>query len=83
MDDNREKPDYLEFSCQNIELNTEPGEIVEDSFTIQASDKYAEGKLYSSDTRVRLYEIEFRGLETTVGYCFDGTSVEAAVSGER
>ncbi|MDE5823186.1 MAG: hypothetical protein K2H91_00655 [Lachnospiraceae bacterium] len=48
MGDNREKPDYLEFSCQNIEFSTEPGEIVEDSFTIYAADKYAEGKLYSS-----------------------------------
>lgn len=77
MGDNREKLEYLEFSCQDIELNTEPGEIIEDSFTIQAADKYAEGKLYSSDTRVRLYEVEFRGMETTIGYCFDGTSVEA------
>ena len=48
MVDNREKPEYLEFSCQSIEFNTEPGEIVEDSFTIQAADRYAEGKLYSS-----------------------------------
>lgn len=77
MVDNREKPEYLEFSCQGIEFNTEPGEIVEDSFTIRAADRYAEGKLYSSDTRVRLYEVEFRGEETQVGYCFDGTAVEA------
>lgn len=80
MGDNREKPEYLEFSCQNIEFTTEPGEIVEDSFTIYAADKYAEGKLYSSDTRMRLYEAEFRGGETQIGYCFDGTSVEAGSS---
>ena len=42
MGDNMEKPEYLEFSCQNIEFCTEPGEIVEDSFTIRAADKYAE-----------------------------------------
>lgn len=77
MSDNREKPEYLEISCQNIEFSTEPGEIVEDSFTIYAADKYAEGKLYSSDTRMRLYEVEFRGEETQIGYSFDGTSVEA------
>ncbi len=80
MGDNREKPDYLEFSCQNIEFSTEPGEIVEDSFTIYAADKYAEGKLYSSDTRMRLYEVEFRGEETQIEYCCDGTSVEAGGS---
>jgi len=80
MGANREKPEYLEFSCQNIELNAEPGEIVEDSFTIYAADDYAEGKLYSSDTRLRLYEVEFRGAETQIAYCFDGTSVEAGSS---
>ncbi|MDE6056127.1 MAG: hypothetical protein K2G55_20760, partial [Lachnospiraceae bacterium] len=80
MGDNREKPEYLEFSCQNIEFSTEPGEIVEDSFTIYAADKYAEGKLYSSDTRMRLYEVEFRGEETQIEYCCDGTSVETGGS---
>lgn len=80
MDDNREKPEYLEFSCQSIEFNTEPGEIIEDSFTIRAADKYAEGKIYSSDTRLRLYETAFRDVETQIGYCFDGTSVEAGSS---
>lgn len=77
MDDNREKLEYLEFSCQNIEFNTVPGEIVEDSFTIRAADKYAEGKIYSSDTRIRLYENTFCDTETQIGYCFDGTNVEA------
>ncbi|MDE7273886.1 MAG: hypothetical protein K2N95_12630 [Lachnospiraceae bacterium] len=77
MSDNREKLVYLEFSCQNIERNAEPGEIVEDSFTIYAADGYAEGKIYSSDTRMRLYEIEFSGVETQIGYCFDGTAAEA------
>lgn len=77
MSDNREKPEYLEFSCQNIELNTEPGEIVEDSFTIYAADRYAEGRIYSSDTRMRLYELEFRGEQTQVAYCFDGTTTQA------
>ena len=44
MGDNREKPEYLEFSCQEIVLSVEPGELIEDSFTIHAADKYAEGK---------------------------------------
>lgn len=80
MGDNTERPEYLEFSCLNIELNTEPGEIVEDSFVIHAADKYAEGKLYSTDTRIRLYETSFSGMETQVGYCFDGTFAEAGSS---
>ena len=42
MGDNREKPEYLEFSCQEIVLSVEPGELIEDSFTIHAADKYAE-----------------------------------------
>ena len=80
MGDNREKPEYLEISCQNIELSAEPGEIVEDSFAIHAADKYTEGKIYSSDTRMRVYENTFSGEETQVAYCFDGTSVEAGSS---
>ena len=80
MGDNSEKPEYLKFSCQNIELNTQPGEIVEDSFTIYAADKYAEGKIYSSDTRIRLYETTFGDVETQIGYCFDGTTAEAGSS---
>lgn len=77
MGDNREKPEYLEISCQSIEFNTEPGEIVEDSFTIRAADKYAEGKIYSPDTRIRLYETTFCDVETQIEYCFDGTTAEA------
>ncbi len=80
MGDNMEKPEYLEFSCQNIEFCTEPGEIVEDSFTIRAADKYAEGKIYSPDTRIRLYETTFSDVETQIGYCFDGTAAEAGSS---
>lgn len=80
MDDNREKPEYLEISCQEIELCAWPGEIVEDSFTICSADKLAEGKLYSSDTRMRLYEAEFQGTQTQITYCFDGTASEAGSS---
>ncbi len=80
MGDNREKPEYLEFSCQEIVLSVEPGETIEDSFTIHAADKYAEGKLYSSDTRMRIYETEFRGEETQILFCFDGTTAEAGGS---
>lgn len=80
MGDNREKPEYLEFSCQEIVLSVEPGELIEDSFTIHAADKYAEGKIYSSDTRMRTYETEFRGEETQIPYYFDGTTAEAGGS---
>lgn len=80
MSDNREKPAYLEFSCQDIELCIEPGEIVENSFTIYAADRYAEGKIYSSDTRMRLYETEFRGEQAQIAYCFDGTIIQAGRS---
>ena len=80
MSDNKEKPEYLEISCQNIEFSAVPGEIVEDSFAIHAADKYTEGKIYSSDTRMRVYENAFSGEETQVMYCFDGTSAEAGSS---
>lgn len=80
MGDNKEKPEYLEISCQNIEFSAELGEIVEDSFAIHAADKYTEGKIYSSDTRMRVHENTFSGEETQVSYCFDGTSVEAGSS---
>ena len=80
MGDNKEKPEYLEISCQNIEFSAELGEIVEDSFAIHAADKYTEGKIYSSDTRMRVYENAFSGEETQVMYCFDGTSAEAGSS---
>lgn len=59
MGDNKEKPEYLEISCQNIEFSAELGEIVEDSFAIHAADKYTEGKIYSSDTRMRVHENTF------------------------
>lgn len=80
MEDNREQMRCLEFSCQSIELNVKPGEIIEDSLMIRASDKYAQGNIYSSDTRMRLYEIEFKGEESQIGYCFDATAVEAGSS---
>lgn len=77
MGDNREQPGYLEFSCQLIEFGTEPGEIVEDILTIYAPDKHAQGKILSSDTRIRLYETEFTGAESQIGYCFDASEVPA------
>ncbi|MBO5145597.1 MAG: hypothetical protein J6C19_08705 [Lachnospiraceae bacterium] len=80
MGDNREQMRCLEFSCQSIELNVKPGEIIEDSLIIRAADKYAQGKIYSSDTRLRLYEMEFRGEESRLEYCFDAASAEAGSS---
>ena len=43
---------------------------------IYATDKYANGKIYSSDTRMRLMVSEFRGQQIVVQYCFDGVTVE-------
>lgn len=76
MGDNRERMHYLEFSCRNIEITAKPGERIEGSFTIHATDKYAEGKIYSSDTRVRLIVPEFSGQEFVVQYYFEGTTAE-------
>lgn len=77
MEDSRRQSGCLEISCQTIEFNVKPGEVIEDSFTIHAANQFAQGKVYSSDTRIRLYETEFKGEETEIGYCFDGTTVEA------
>jgi hypothetical protein len=75
---------YLELSENTIELSAEPGTVLDSSFTITASDKYAEGKIYSSDTRVRLYENEFSGDNVTVYFCVNAANIEAgsAVRGE-
>jgi hypothetical protein len=84
MSDNRERPCCLEFSSPEIELTVNPGEIIEDIFTIHAADMYAQGNIYSSDTRMRLYETQFGGTQSQIGYCFDGTnSVEdSEIKGE-
>ena len=84
MEDSRRQQGCLEFSCQTIEFNAKPGEVIEDSFTIHAANQFAQGKVYSSDTRIRLYETEFKGEDTEIGYCFDGTTVESgsAIKGE-
>jgi len=72
------------LSCQEIELIAKPGEIIEENFMIYATDNFAEGKLYSSDTRMRLYETAFKGSEFQAAYCFDGTAAIAGstISGE-
>ena len=77
MEDSRRQSGCLEISCHMIEFNVKPGEVMEDSFTIHAENQYAQGKLYSSDTRIRLYETEFKGEDTEIGYCFDATTAEA------
>lgn len=75
MGDNRQQSGFLEFSCQTVERDAVPGEIIEDSLIIYASDKYAQGNIYSSDTRMRLYELEFTGEESKIRFCFDASSV--------
>lgn len=77
MGDNREQMYYLEFSCRSIEIATVPGERVEGSFVIYAPDKFAQGSIYSSDTRVRVLVPEFGGQESVVQYYFEGTASEA------
>lgn len=77
MEDSRRQSGCLKISCHTIEFNVKPGEVIEDSFTIHAENQFAQGKLYSSDTRMRLYETEFRGEDAEIGYCFDATTAEA------
>ena len=75
---------YLEFSRENIEIKAKPAELIEGSFAIHATDRYAEGRIYSSDTRMRVLTPEFRGQEFEVQYFFDTLTVEAGdvVNGE-
>ncbi len=75
---------YLEFSCENIEIAAKPQELIEGSFFIHASDRYAEGEIYSSDTRIRVPENRFKGQDFEVQYFFDLSNAEAGdtVSGE-
>ncbi len=74
----------LEFSCESIELDVKPGESLAGSFFIYANGKNAEGRIYSSDTRMELSGAVFRGKEIEVNYCFDATAAEAGsiVKGE-
>lgn len=76
MGENSRHQRYLEFSCESIELNVRAGELLEGSFHIYADWKYAEGRIYSSDTRMRLSDFEFRGKESEINYCFDASSAE-------
>ena len=84
MSDNREHMHYLEFSCQSIELTGKIKEMLNGSFVIHATDRYASGKIYSSDTRMKLIISEFRGQQIVVQYCFDGVTVESekVINGE-
>ncbi len=77
MRDNRGQVRYLEISCESLELSAKPEEIIEGSFTIQATDKYAEGKIYSSDTRMNLQLLDFQGQEFVVQYFFNAANTEA------
>ncbi len=75
---------YLEFSCENIEVAAKPEELIEGSFAIHASDRYAEGEIYSSDTRIRVPENRFKGQNCEVRYFFDLSNAEEGdvISGE-
>lgn len=75
---------YLEFSHEKIEVKAKPNELIEGSFIIHATDRYAEGEIYSSDTRMRLAASQFRGQEAEIGYFFDISNVAAGntVKGE-
>lgn len=74
MGENGRHQHYLEFSCESIELNVKAGEMLEGSFHIYADWSYAEGRVYSSDTRMRLSNVEFRGKESEIVYCFDAVA---------
>ena len=77
MDENGKQQRYLEFSCESIELNIRTGELLEGSFRIYAQGAHAQGRIYSSDTRMRLSSYDFVGSEFEINYCFDATAVEA------
>lgn len=77
MGENGRHQRYLEFSCESIELNGKAGEMLEGSFFIYADWGGAEGRIYSSDTRMRLKDAAFRGKESEIGYCFDALAAEA------
>ncbi len=77
MGENGRHRRYLEFSCECIEQSVRVGELLEGSFSIYADFIHAEGQIYSSDTRMRLSNTVFRGMESEIGYCFDASSAEA------
>ena len=77
MGENGKQQRYLEFSCESIELNIRTGELLEGSFRIYAQGAHAQGRIYSSDTRMRLSSYDFVGSEFEINYCFDATTVEA------
>lgn len=80
MGENGRHQHYLEFSCESIELNVKAGEVLEGSFHIYSDWSYAEGRIYSSDTRMRLSDVEFRGKESEIGYCFDALAAEVGTT---
>ncbi len=77
MGENDRHQHNLEFSCESIELNVRASELLEGSFFIYADWSYAEGRIYSSDTRMRLSDAAFKGKETEIRYCFDALAAEA------
>ena len=77
MSENSKQQRYLEFSCESIELNIKAGEMLAGSFRIYAQGEHAQGRIYSSDTRMQLSSFEFVGQEFEINYCFDATAIEA------
>jgi len=77
MGENGKQQRYLEFSCESIELNIKAGEMLEGSFRIYAQGEHAQGRIYSSDTRMQLSSFEFVGREFEINYCFDARMAEA------
>lgn len=84
MSENGKQQRYLEFSCESIELNIKAGETLNGSFRIYAEGGNAQGRIYSSDTRMQLSSFEFMGKEFEINYCFDAKAAEAGstVKGE-
>lgn len=80
MRENGRQQRYLEFSCESIELNVRAGELTQGSFFIYADWSFAEGRIYSSDTRMRLSDAAFRGMENEICYCFDAAAAEAGTT---
>lgn len=75
----------LDFSCLNIELLMQKGEVAEGFFSILSpSERVAEGNIYSSDMRMECLDKEFIGVNEQIRYRFhsDGLEEGSVIEGQ-
>ena len=76
----------LDFSCSRIELDVPAGEEYEGSFHIYSEGQVPEGKVVSSDLRMKLISDTITGTDTEVtyrlvkDYCSEGDTVKGVFS---